>query len=303
MRYVCKYITVVLLLVSYPFSALGQIGIGTTTPDPSAIIDMTSQKQGVLTPRMTTAQREAIVNPANGLLVFDTDLNSFQYYNTSITSWEKMNSKTRDNFVLVKSQADFPAVSGSSITLDENSFYEINGTVVLSASINLNGAYISGLDASEDVLYFPGGTIFKGNTGGSIRNLTLSAAKAFEISGPGISSTTSLLVQNTVISGTNGVGSISNLGFYFSNIVQFVGNENGITYSNIGNLLLNNQGWWSNNTGTFEKLTGSFGLVEKVSGFSSVNGSAIGFDVSTNPSVPNGVILGTVFSGTKTSVT
>lgn len=145
----------------FPFSILGQIGIGTTTPNSSALLEISSQTQGVLTPRMTTAQREAINSPAHGLLVFDTDLNSFEYYSTSTTSWEKMSSKTRDNFVLVKSQADFPAVSGGSISLDENTYYEINGTVTLSASINLNGAYISGLDAAEDVLSYPGGIIFK----------------------------------------------------------------------------------------------------------------------------------------------
>ncbi len=298
MRFVYHYMTVLLLLVSYPFTATGQIGIGTITPNPSAIMDMTSQNQGMLTPRMTTAQREAIANPANGLLVFDTDMQSFEYFSTSENSWLKMSSKVRDNFVLVKSQADFPAAVSNTITLDENSYYEINGSITLSASIDLNGAYISGLDASEDLLYYPGGTIFKGNNGGSIRNLTLSGAKAFEITGPGINSNTSLLLQNTiVINMTAGVGSISGIGFYFSNTVQFINNKNGITYTNIGNLLLNNQAWLGDNSGTFEKLTGSFGLVEKVSGFSTVNGSAVGFDVSSNPSVSDGVMLSTAFSG------
>lgn len=282
------------MLVSYSFSAIGQIGIGTTTPNSSALLEISSQTQGFLTPRMTTAQREAMNSPANGLLVFDTDLNSFEYYSTSTTSWGKMSSKTRDNFVLVKSQADFPAVSDGSITLDENTYYEINGTVILSASINLNGAYISGLDANEDVLSFPGGTIFKG-IGGSIRNVTLTGGKAFEIDGSG---TGSFLLQNTTISGmTTSVGSVTSVGLIFTNVVLYINNANGITYSNIGNLLLNNQAWMGNNSGTYEKLIGSFGLVEKVSGFSTVNGSAIGLDVSANPEVPHGVLLGTVFSG------
>jgi len=303
MRLANNYIGILMLMTAFPFSVLGQIGIGTTSPNSSALLEISSQTQGVLTPRMTTAQREAINSPANGLLVFDTDLNSFEYYSTSTTSWEKMSSKTRDNFVLVKSQADFPAVSGGSITLDENTYYEINGTINLNASIDLNNAYISGLDAQEDVLSFPGGTIFKGSSGGSVRNVTLTGAKAFEITGPGIATISSLLVQNTTIAGTTtSVGSITNLGLVFSNIVQFVSNANGITFSNIGNLLLNNQAWLGNNSGTYEKLTGNFGLVEKVSGFSTVNGSAIGIDVSANPTVPDGVMLGTVFSGGGTYV-
>ena len=100
------------------------------------------------------------------------------------------------------------------------------------------------------------------------------------------------------------MGSISGLGLLFSNIVQFVGNTNGITYSNIGNLLLNNQAWLNSNRGTYEKLTGSFGLIEKVSGFSTVAGSATAFDVSSNPILPatgSAVMLGTVFSGNSTN--
>ncbi|MGB3774504.1 MAG: hypothetical protein WA951_04545 [Leeuwenhoekiella sp.] len=299
MRFFSKLLPLILLILYVPHQLFGQVGIGTQSPDPSALMHINSNEQGLLTPRMTTAQRLAINSPANGLLVFDTDLNTFEYYNEFQTSWNKISSLDRDNYVLVKSQADFPPASGGTIILDENTYYEINGTVALSNSINLNGAYISGLDAAEDVLAFPGGTIFKGNTGGSIRNVTLTGAKAFEITGSGSGS---FLLQNTVIANmTTSVGTLSGLGLIFTNVVQYLGNANGITYSNIGNLLLNNQAWFSNNSGTFEKLTGTFGLVEKVSGFSTVDGSAIGFDVSSNPSVGNGVILGTVFSGASTS--
>lgn len=287
-----------LIMAFCSFHGIAQIGIGTTNPDPSAILEMNSASQGLLTPRLTTAQRLAIVSPATGLFVFDTDQSAFYYY-TGI-AWSKLEgAQSRDNFVLVKSQADLPAASGGVITLDENTYYEINGAISLSASINLNGAYISGLDATEDILSYPGGTIFSGSTGGSVRNVTLSGAKAFNISGSGAES---LLVQNTVIAGmTTSVGSISNIGLYFGNIVQFVSNANGITYSNIGNLLLSNQAWFSSNSGTYEKLTGTFSLVEKISGFSIVSGSAIALDVSANPTVSSGVLLSTVFSGTSSN--
>ena len=47
------------------------VGIGTATP--ATILDVTSTTQGVLLPRVTTAQMNAIVSPANGLLVTNTD--------------------------------------------------------------------------------------------------------------------------------------------------------------------------------------------------------------------------------------
>lgn len=282
-----------------------QIGIGNTSPNASSMLDITSTSKGILVPRMTTVQRNAIATPANSLLVFDTTLESYFYFDTTPApgSWVKINSSSnqRNNYKLVKSAADLATElsngGGSKYLLTSNTFYEINGTITLAAPIDLNNAYVSGLDANEDILFRASGPIFQGTTGGSIRNVTLrGGGSAFAITGG-----TSLLVQNTIITNFSSVGTISNLGLYFGNIVQFVGNTTGITYTNIGNLLLNNQAWLDSNNGTFETFTGTFGLIEKVSGFSTVNGADVALDVSTNPTVGNGVILGTVFSGTTTA--
>lgn len=297
-----KWFFAVLLLIG--FSMNSQVGIGTVDPDASSVLDVKSDSAGLLVPRMTKVQRTGITTPANSLLVFDTDEKSFFYYDATLTQWVQLNSSInkRDNYVLVKSMADLPAAVGSTITLDPNVLYEINGTINLTASINLNNSSLEGRNGFKDVLSYPGGTVFKGSTGGSVQNITLKGGKAFEITGPGIASNSSLLVLNTIIDGmTTSVGSISGLGLYFGNIIQFLNNANGITYSNIGNLLLSNQGWFANNQGTFETLTGSFGLVEKVSGFSTANGTAIALDVSSNPTVGNGVITTTVFSGNTTA--
>ncbi len=64
------------------------VGIGTTTPNSSAILDISSTSKGLLVPRMTTAQRTGIAAPAKGLMVFDTDNNNFWYYNGS--SWASL---------------------------------------------------------------------------------------------------------------------------------------------------------------------------------------------------------------------
>ena len=64
------------------------VGIGITTPNASSILDVNSNSKGMLTPRMSSAQRSAITSPAKGLLVFDTDLNTFWFYNGS--AWEQM---------------------------------------------------------------------------------------------------------------------------------------------------------------------------------------------------------------------
>ena len=66
-------------------SAQQNVGIGITTPDASAILDLTATDKGMLVPRMTTVQRIAIPAPATGLLVYDTDFAMFWYFDG--TQW------------------------------------------------------------------------------------------------------------------------------------------------------------------------------------------------------------------------
>jgi len=53
-----------------------QVGIGTTNPDGSAVLDISSTTKGLLIPRMTAAQRDAITSPSQGLIIFCTDCSS-----------------------------------------------------------------------------------------------------------------------------------------------------------------------------------------------------------------------------------
>ena len=69
----------------------GNVGVGTLTPDASAVLDASSTDSGFLVPRMTTAQKTAITTPAESLIVYDTDLNGFQYYN-SVGAWTAFDS-------------------------------------------------------------------------------------------------------------------------------------------------------------------------------------------------------------------
>jgi uncharacterized protein (TIGR02145 family) len=61
-------------------TASGAIGVHTSSPDPSALMELKSTTQGFLLPRMTNDQLDAIVNPVNGLLVYNTTLHCPMYY-------------------------------------------------------------------------------------------------------------------------------------------------------------------------------------------------------------------------------
>lgn len=57
------------------------VGIGTNNPSSSAALDISHTSKGLLIPRMTTVQRNAISSPANGLLVYDVSTSGFWFYN------------------------------------------------------------------------------------------------------------------------------------------------------------------------------------------------------------------------------
>ena len=62
--------------------AQGSVGMGTTSPEATALLDLTSTNKGLLVPRLTAAQRLAIANPANALLVYDLDSLRYFFYRT-----------------------------------------------------------------------------------------------------------------------------------------------------------------------------------------------------------------------------
>lgn len=308
-----KRILLLLLSVWFAMPLAAQVGIGTVTPDASSMLDVTSTTQGFLTPRMTTAQRTAITSPANGLLVYDTTEGAFYQYNTTTASWLELltSRKQRLNYKLIRSTDVLSTVLASERTaggntrylLDPSTLYEINGTVNLDLPIELNNAYVFGLDSGEDKLVRATGNLFTGSTGGSLRVLTLqaTAGSVFNIIGVG-GQTQSLIFRDCIVTGSASVGRLENLALVFISIVQYIGNTTGIIFKDINRLLLSNEAWFSTNNGTYETLQGTFGLITKQGGFSEVTGTKIGLDVSANPVITGEAIMETVvFTGTLTS--
>ena len=123
-------------------SSYSQVGIGTTTPDGSSVLDVSSTNKGVLFPRLTSIQRDAIVNPAKGLTVYNIDEDCLQV-NTGSTS-----------------SPDWSCVGGSSSAsvvnnCDANGFEGtyVNG-VALTASNKFSVTISNNSSNSSSVIYF-----------------------------------------------------------------------------------------------------------------------------------------------------
>jgi hypothetical protein len=120
-----------------------------STADASSILDIKSTTKGMLVPRMTTAQRTTIIAPAIGLLVYDTDVKSFWYYNGS--TWTNITgggSSAGGSFTLpfeanvntsgtaFKIANGTTAIEGSSVSNSAISGYSENGSGLSGNSTN-----------------------------------------------------------------------------------------------------------------------------------------------------------------------
>jgi len=114
-----------LFLILATQSSIAQIAIGSETAHPSSILDLTSITKGLLIPRMTTVDRNGIVNPALGLLIYNTDDSDFNSYNGAVLGWQDFstayNSANAIGDISTSSNVDAIA-TGMTLTPNEGSY-------------------------------------------------------------------------------------------------------------------------------------------------------------------------------------
>jgi hypothetical protein len=84
-----KIYLIIVLFTAFNFPSFSQnIGIGTNTPHPSAALEIADSSKGFLLPRMNVIERNLIVNPAEGLMIFNMSSGCPNYYfNSSWHEW------------------------------------------------------------------------------------------------------------------------------------------------------------------------------------------------------------------------
>ena len=88
-----KHYLVILTLLLAATATQAQVGIGTASPDSTAILDITASAKGLIVPRMTTTQRGAIKSPTAGLLIYNTTTNALEIANSS-SLWVNLSTGT-----------------------------------------------------------------------------------------------------------------------------------------------------------------------------------------------------------------
>ena len=298
-RVLVSIIIIISLFVNY--KGVAQIGVGTITPNASAMLDISSTTKGLLAPRMTTVQKNAIATPASGLLVYDTDLAKFNYYNGS--TWIIIEANTgRDDYVLVKSLVDFPAPVSNVITLQSGVLYEINGIINLgSNSINLNNSVLVGGNPNSDQLIYSGAdAIFSGSEGGLVQFLNLQgsagATKLFLLNDATL--TKNFIIRDCFVSNFGSIGTIAGFGFTFIRTMSYFNNTGGLTFSGANQLYLYDMIWNGTNSGTAITLTGNFNIISMTGGNLMIDSGETGIDITASPTIATvAIIRGAAFTG------
>ena len=138
--------TVLSLLTSASINA--QVAINTTgnAPDTSAMLDVSSNNRGVLLPRMTTAERTAIAQPADGLTVYDLSTTTYWYYDEE--RWNEIRNGS-EKLLALDIMDNLPEPDFSCSELTSTLGIGDNPTAV---AVSGNYAYVADRDANDIIV-------------------------------------------------------------------------------------------------------------------------------------------------------
>lgn len=219
-----------LLLTAFVFvsahAAFSQVGIGVTTPDPSAVLDLTSTSKGFLVPRMSFVQRGLLPQPATALLIYQYDNVPGFYYNSGtpfLPNWVLLNapaagpatpplnivsaSLTGDNLLTATTFTNVPGATisftptttSTYITYTAAGFGYTGSNTMVEFQILVNGVAVGGTE--EKVGVYASNPV--SNTSSTVWSTSFSKKVTVNAA---VSNTVVVQYRTTAISGTTGIG-------------------------------------------------------------------------------------------------
>lgn len=206
-----------------------QLALGTSDPNDAAIAQMDSTTQGLLPPRMTTTQRNAIASPPAGLQIFNTTTGALEYYDGA--SWETVVGTAH----LMVPLFDYYTNQGNVTTGETDLYTSTTAANRLGAAgdkieAEYGGVFVASATATRQIkFYFAGTAVF--DTGA----LTLSLSSAWTIyatlirvSSSVVRYMISLATEGAALSAYTSVGELTSIDLTTTNIIKITGQAGGV---------------------------------------------------------------------------
>jgi hypothetical protein len=245
--------SLIIFCLIFSQTIFSQIAINTdnSAPDQSAILDVQSDTKGMLVPRMNTFQRGQINLPALGLLVFDTNNESFWYYDGNqwidLGSSKILTDEDGDTYINPELSAD-----------NDRIYFKVENTTALIIRKNANNVTRLELGDENTIIGTNAGSAlnpvgnsegirntFYGNEAGQLTDSGLNNVgighKAFEDNSSGSQNTAlgmNALANNTIGNGNVSIGQSALISNTLSSLNTAVGTQSGQNNTGGGNLFL-----------------------------------------------------------------
>ncbi|HRH47600.1 MAG TPA: tail fiber domain-containing protein [Panacibacter sp.] len=229
------------------------VGIGTTAPDASSLLELSSATKGLLTPRMTKAQRDAIAAPANGLLIYQTDdVSGLYYFNTGwkLVSRISVNDATDNIF----------SGTGAGVNITTG----IQNIAIGNLALNQNQTGNGNIGIGKGALFT---TLSYGNTAVGDQTMINNTSGFYNTS----------LGYNTLYGNTTGIENIA-IGA-FSLKTNSTGNQN--TAIGFNSLQANTTGSYNTTTGLAAMFNNTTGYSNTAIGYGCMNANTTGYQNTT----------------------
>lgn len=153
-----------------------QVGIGTTMPDDSSVLDLSSSSKGLLMPRLTTVERDAILLPASGLMIYNLTLNDGQINEgtPSVPSWigikdkdgsSSMNSSVTEGVYTSTTSTSYELVSGMTISPPSGT-YGVLFNAEFAPTFSSSQGVTDAANLYDELMAYPGGVTHESTFGG-----------------------------------------------------------------------------------------------------------------------------------------
>jgi hypothetical protein len=122
-----------------------QVGIGTFNPDSTSLLELFSTSKGLLVPRMTSTERDLILAPAVGLLIYNTSTSSFNYFDKDWKDYSAFVKNYNSNLIgdITTTTISNEVVNGMSITPQFAGKYKVTFNSYYSNALISTGPFSS----------------------------------------------------------------------------------------------------------------------------------------------------------------